>query len=453
MAQAKEDSTQKFMCNFQQTYTTQYVAMGLPHDLGSNSAYANGNTFYDNTTKSSLSATLFLGARLWHGAEFYLNPEIAGGQGLGGTLGVAGYPNGEIFRVGNPAPSLYVARLFLRQIIELSGSKVEEKGSARDYLRADQTQLAGFTSTKRLVFTLGKFTLADIFDDNHYGHDPRTRLLNWSLMASGAWDYASNTKGYTYAAVGEYISPELSLRFGTAVEPMYANGPLAPHKLMDLEVQTGNGLEYNYEIEKPFHFFNKKNSIFRTLLFFNKNRAGEYALVSHNRTDDSIYFNNASKSMNDVRQKNPDAVKYGFGLNLEQPIGPHAGMFCRYSWNDGHTESWAFAEIDNSLALGFVFHCTAWHRYYDRITVGYANNGISKDHQAYLENGGYGFMLGDGTLNYARENVLEVQYEWEIKRGFIISPDYQFILNPGYNRNESSLNVFGVRAHIELYPY
>ncbi len=442
---SQRDSTQRWMCNIQQTFVTQY-AMNDPTQIGH-------NTFRDDKSKSSLSATLFLGARLWKGGELYLDPEVAGGQGVGGTLGIAGYPNGEIFRVGDPTPTLYVARVFLRQVIGLNNQMVDAKGNASEYVRADQTQLSGFVASKRLVFTVGKFTLADIFDDNHYSHDSRVRLMNWSLMSAGAYDFASDTKGYTYAAAGEYISPEFSIRFGAGMEPMFANGPMGPHRFMDLEAQTGNGLAYNYEIEKPFHLFNKKKSILRVLFFFNKNHAGEYALVQHTKTDDSLYYNNASGSMNAVRQKNPDAVKYGFNVNLEQPLFAHAGMFSRISWNDGHTESWAFAEIDNSVTVGFVFHCKAWNRFNDRFTVGLGSNGISKDHQDYFAAGGYGFMLGDGKLNYGREGVVEVQYEWEVKRGFIISPDYQLISNPGYNRANGTVSVFGIRSHVELYEY
>ena len=452
MAQAQSDSTQRWMCNMQVTYVTQY-AMNNPKQIGYNTAYSTGNTFIDNKSKSSLSSTLFLGTRLWKGAELYVNPEVAGGQGIGGTLGIAGYPNGEIFRVGDPTPTLYVARAFLRQTIKLNTIPVNSKGDDREYVKADQTQLSGFTSSKRLVFTVGKFTLADIFDNNHYSHDSRTRLLNWSLMSAGAYDFASDTKGYTYAAVGEYISPEFSIRFGTAMEPMYANGPMGPHKFMDLEAQTGNGIAYNYEIEKPFNLNKHKPSIFRALFFFNKNHSGEYALAQHGGSFDSIYFNNATKGMNQVRSKTPSAVKYGIVLGLQQPISEHAGMFSRISWNDGHTESWAFAEIDNSITAGFVFHCKAWHRFNDRLTIGLASNGISKDHQTYLAAGGYGFMLGDGKLNYGREGIIEVQYEWEIKRGFILSPDYQLISNPGYNKANGTISVFGIRSHIELYEY
>src|SRR5665213_2354443 len=71
--------------------------------------------------KTSVTATLDFGARLpWPGGEFYFDPEVAGGEGFGGVKGIAGFPNGEIPRVGTPEPEPYVARLYYKQVFALS---------------------------------------------------------------------------------------------------------------------------------------------------------------------------------------------------------------------------------------------------------------------------------------------------------------------------------------------
>ena len=78
-------------------------------------------------------------------------------------------------------------------------------------------------------------------------------------------------------------------------------------------------------------------------------------------------------------------------------------------------------------------------------------NGLSKAHKQYLADGGLGFQLGDGTLNYANETVAEAYYSYKpTASGIWLSADYQFALNPGYNQDRGPVSVFSFRAHIEL---
>ena len=127
--------------------------------------------------KLSFTSTLFIGRRLWKNAVVYFNPEVAGGSGLSGARGIAGFTNGETFRIGDPAPNLYLARLYLRQVFAL--------GTAIDMDLDDLNQVAGPTPQRYFALTLGKFSTADFFDQNSYSHDPRTQFLNWSLMSAG----------------------------------------------------------------------------------------------------------------------------------------------------------------------------------------------------------------------------------------------------------------------------
>ena len=82
------------------------------------SPYSGQNSFVSKTDRAfSVTSTAFLGRKLWPGASVYFNPEMAGGQGLSSTLGIAGFPNGETFRIGADQTVVYVARIFLRQQI------------------------------------------------------------------------------------------------------------------------------------------------------------------------------------------------------------------------------------------------------------------------------------------------------------------------------------------------
>ena len=91
-----------------------------------------------------------------------------------------------------------------------------------------------------------------------------------------------------------------------------------------------------------------------------------------------------------------------------------------------------------------------WHRKFDRAGFVFISNAISRDHQEYLALGGEGFLLGDGRLNYGRENIIETYYTLHAWRGIFPSFGLQHINNPGYNRDRGPVIVPTLRLHVEL---
>ena len=91
-----------------------------------------------------------------------------------------------------------------------------------------------------------------------------------------------------------------------------------------------------------------------------------------------------------------------------------------------------------------------WHRKQDRAGVAFISNAIKKDHQTYLADGGLGFLLGDGGLNYGRENIVETYYTVHVWRGIYLAPGLQHIDDPGYNRDRGPVLVPSFRAHVEF---
>ena len=75
---------------------------------------------------------------------------------------------------------------------------------------------------------------------------------------------------------------------------------------------------------------------------------------------------------------------------------------------------------------------------------------LSKDHADYLTAGGVGFMLGDGGLSYAPEQVVEAYYSYKVSKAISASPDFQWIKNPGYNSARGPAEVYAVRLHFEI---
>jgi high affinity Mn2+ porin len=144
-------------------------------------------------------------------------------------------------------------------------------------------------------------------------------------------------------------------------------------------------------------------------------------------------------------------TKLGFGINIEQELNSNIGFFLRAGWNDGQNETWMFTEIDRSLSLGVNLTGEKWKRKDDNLGIALIINGLSAPHLDYLNAGGYGFIIGDGKLNYAMENIFECYYSYKLKgNSFWISPDYQFVLNPAYNKDRGPVNIFGIRVHVEI---
>ncbi|WP_288108948.1 carbohydrate porin, partial [Limnobacter sp.] len=106
--------------------------------------------------------TLYAGLRLSPSTEFWINPEIDQGFGVSNTVGVAGFPSGEAYKIGANAPYLRVPRAFIRSIFALPGGSTTIEGSAN--------QLAGPVATNNVTVTLGKFSVVDVFDNNTYAH-------------------------------------------------------------------------------------------------------------------------------------------------------------------------------------------------------------------------------------------------------------------------------------------
>lgn len=397
-------------------------------------AYSGRNSMVDTTEKdvTSLTTSFFLGRKLWKGAAAYFNPEVSGGKGLSGATGMAGFPNGETFRIGNPAPVYYTARLFIQQNIPLGHT-------GYTFVSDDVNQVSDSVPISRLTISAGKFSLDDFFDDNLYSHDPRSQFLNWSLMSNGAWDYPANTRGYTQGGVIELFEPTWAARFSITQVPRQANGPD-----LDENIFMYHGM--TLEVEKSFKLFGQPGTI-RALGFTNLTRAPSYAKVLQEvKEGDSSLVN----IFDGTQLSHEHGSKSGWGISANQGLTNDLGLFLRASWNDGKTATWAFTEIDQSVSGGLVLAGTSWKRPDDRLGGAYVVNGISSGHQAYLNAGLYGFMIGDGKLDYAHEGILELYYSAKLFAHAYLTGDYQLAHNPGYNKDRGPVNIYAFRVHIEF---
>ena len=382
------------------------------------SPYAGANSFQSRKeTRTSFTGTLFLGWRAWSGGELYADAEAAGGQGVSHVLGLAGAPNGETYRVGDPELKVALARLYLRQTWDLGGTaqKVEP----------DANQLGGSQSSRRLSLWAGRFAVLDLFDPNAYAHDPRTQFLNWALMGAAAYDYPADTRGYTWGLAAELVLDEWTLRAGSFLEPREANMIAFDH-----QVSRAHG-----EVAEVQH--DHGSGKIHLLLFSNRARMGSYRDALAQGAPPDI-----------TATRSPGRTKSGWALDLEQALSEDLGAFARLSRNDGRMETWAFTEVDRALSAGLQLAGTSWGRKADRLGLALAVQSLSPDHADYLRAGGNGFLLGDGRLNEGSERILEAYYSAAFGPHLALSLDAQRVWNPGYNRDRGPVDLFAARVHL-----
>lgn len=397
-----------------------------------NAPYSGQNSLLDTAEQDmSVTSTIFLGLRLWKYGSIYCNPEISGGKGFSGTTGIAGFPNGEIYRVGNPVTQAYIARGYFQQSFALPGS--------HDTLMTDdQNQVIQYLPNKRITLIAGKFSLADFYDNNPYSHDARSQFMNWVLMDNGAWDYPANTRGYTYGAVIQLIEPTWYVQLSDALEPYQANGPV-----MDPNFTKTFGL--SLETGFTFNAAGKTGGL-SLLLFMNQNRAPYYenAIAAYNAGNpNALNIDNDSAYNGDK--------KYGVGISFNYPLSKYLGFFMRAGWNDGKTGDWAFTEVDETITPGLSFDGEWWKRKGDNFGIAYIANGLSQEHRDFENAGGYQFIIGDGLLeNYKPEQILETYYQFKFFDHLLFAPDFQYVVNPAYNADRGPVSIYSVRVHLEF---
>lgn len=373
-------------------------------------------------TGYSFSATAAFGLRPWAGAELYVDPELVQGKAFSGLHGLGGMSNGEQQKTSGPNPTLYRARLFLRQTWDLGGE--------RQAVEADMNQLGGTVASRRLMLTVGNLAVSDIFDNNAYAHDARSQFLNWALLAHGAWDFAADARGYTWGAALEYVDGPWTLRGGRFMMPAESNGLALDKRLFR---HHGDQLE----IERATSWLHQPGAL-RLLAFRDRARMGGFrdALAA------------AAGGVPDLAQVRRERSKLGAGIGAEQVLAEDVGLFARASWNDGKSETYAFAEIERSLSAGLTLKGAAWGRTGDTLGLALVRNGLSAAHRAYLAAGGGGAFIGDGRLDYRPESIAEAYYKMPLAQGAELSLDVQHIGSPGYNRARGPVGVGSLRLHL-----
>jgi high affinity Mn2+ porin len=387
--------------------------------------YSGANSLASNAGRETWDATLYVGRRLWPGAELWINPEIDQGYGLSNTLGVAGFTSGEAYKVGYTNPYLRVPRVFVRQTFDLGG--------ATEAVESGLNQFSGSQTANRVVVTVGKFSVSDPFDTISYAHDPRNDFMNWSLVDAGTFDYAADAWGFTYGAAVEWYQGHWTARTGLFDLSIVPNSIELDHRFDQFQIV--------YELEHRHQLLGQPGKL-ALVGFVSRGRMGSY--------DDAIALarqTGGTPSTADVRRY---ASRPGVNLNAEQQVVPDVGIFGRVGWADGQVESYEFTDIDRTASAGLSLGGKFWGRPDDTFGLATVINGISSEHVRYLDAGGLGILVGDGQLPHpGLEKIVETYYRLPLGK-LQVTADYQLIVDPAYNRDRGPVSVISIRLRTQF---
>lgn len=388
--------------------------------------YAGTNSLSPAIGRETADATLFLGARLWRGAEAWVDPEVDQGFGLDDTTGLAGFSSGEAYKVGSHAPYFRLQRAFLRQTIDLGG-KIGDTGAAPN-------QFALRRSADRLIVSVGKLSVVDIFDVNRYAHDPRTDFLNWSVIDTGAFDYAADAWGYSVGGALEWYTGRWAWRAGVFDLSDVPNSAVLEPGFHEYQL--------DFEAEHRHTLLGEPGKIDLTVF----ESHGRMALLK-----DAIAYGEAVGSTPEVAPVRRYRKRDGVFINVEQQVSASVGLFARVGGAGGNVETYEFTDIDRTVSAGVSVSGRPWHRAQDTIGIAGVLNALSGDRRQYLAAGGLGILVGDGKLPHAgHESILETYYELAALSRAHVTLDYQRVGHPAYNRDRGPVSIFALRLHVEL---
>jgi high affinity Mn2+ porin len=412
-------------------------------------AYTNLNgtpNSLSNKAESSFTATVtfYLGLKAWTGGDFYVAPEMISELPLSGLKGLGGsIQNFELQKNGTESATWYTSRAYYRQTVSLGGTTSEVKSSP--------LQLAGAVDSHRLVFTVGKLSVLDVFDKNTYAGDLRHQFFNMAFMTNAAYDFAGDARGYSWGLATEYYFDDWAFRFGRFATPIDPNQLPLNFNIFDF---YGDQAEIEHR-----HVIKGQPGAVKILAYRNRAYMGRFndaitafqADPAKNATTcTSFNYGSANSSAPDLCWARKPNIKMGIGINIEQSIAPDIGFFFRGMYSDGNTEVDSYTSSDRSMSLGLAIKGFRWSREKDTLGLGFAQSFLSKQHVAYLNLGGIDGFIGDGKINYKPEQVFDIYYQCHVYRSVWLSFDYQRIVNPAYNADRGPVDIFGGRVHLEF---
>jgi hypothetical protein len=351
-----------------------------------------------------------------------------------GLTGLGGFTNGEATKANGAQAKFYSARAFVRQTINQEGDKLT--------LDNEANQITQLMSSNRFVITAGQFSTLDIFDDSRYAKDPRVQFMNWGNMTYLAYDYAADARGYGWGLAGEWYRDNWVVRASRMTAPRTPNA-------LNIDWHILNAYGDQIEVERQHNIADLPGKV-SVLTYRNK-----MILARFSDATNYIVQNNAqgTQAINNVR--NNYQYKTGVGLHAEQALTKDLGIYGRAFTSDGHTETMAFTEADNSLSIGMGLNGQSWDRPKDSAGISMMQNGLSSYRRNYLQMGGVSYFIGDyagpnQTISYRPERIAEMYYNATMIKNVLFGINYQHVSNPAYNSARGPVQIYSFRIHAEF---
>lgn len=373
----------------------------------------NGRTDLAENWKSQvlIMATLPFYLNPWKNCVINITPEYSGGNGLGDGTGISSYPN-ALYAFPQAKP--YILRAQIQQLFDL------------------KTFADGSKNT--LEVRAGRFILQEMFNCNQWAYDPKKDFLNFNHTMMSAWDAATTAYGYTHG-VAARLRMKKNIFSGALVTVNAIQGDITT----DWNVRQGQSINLQYC--RALALWSKTLNI-HLLAYNNRTFSGAWKdLPNDTNTIGTFSFPDSLKAYHN---------KTGIGLDADLALDDETGVFVRFSFNDGRSESMGYTQADQAFNIGFSKGMSRFKRPNDNFGLAFSANGLSKGHRAYVNAGGNGFMLAGGPINYGYEMAFETYYRLNLFSKTDITFNYQLILNPAYNKDYMRLDAFAVRLQFEF---
>lgn len=253
-----------------------------------------------------------------------------------------------------------------------------------------------FTALDRLLtFDIGKLDLIDYFDHSAVANEYKTQFFAYPLVQNQAIPFPDKGLGarvlfepnrfwYAQAAIADAQAQKRETGFRTAFydEDYYFS-----------VVETGIRPRFG-ELE------------------------GNYRITGWYDPRDKPHLDGSG------RHKRDDL---GVGLSLDQQIMKKMTLFFRYGWADETVN-----EIEDFVSFGCEFKGMFEGRDQDVLAIGYANGLRSPDNL--------------GAFEERELDLIELYYRIQINNHLHISPNVQFVMDPGNSTRQSPATIFGLRC-------
>ncbi|MBI1910466.1 MAG: carbohydrate porin [Deltaproteobacteria bacterium] len=261
--------------------------------------------------------------------------------------------------------------------------------------------------SEKLVISIGQLDLSGYIDANEYANNERSQYLANIFV---------NNPTIEFGGSADFVGPGI-------------RATCSPNDFVDVTLGAfeGNG-DFSDSFDSPFLM--AEVNIKPNLM----GRNGNYRFYYWNRQGRADVASTANPNNAWLTK----AENKGVGISFDQSINDDLGV-----WLRAGTQRETVGQFDKTASAGFNLRGRAFNRPDDVVGFGYGITSMGGEYKDYLKSTNANFEEGS-------EHYMELFYNYAVDgatdvTGFHITPDIQYIMNPGGDENASKLTIYGVR--------